>query len=275
MRQTLRKNQLFTGIGRSVLRTMGLALVALLSHQHVSAAPIELKVIDSIDPPWPSIGRVNIAGFRSTAMCTGTLIAPDIVLTAAHCLYNKSTRKPFPIEDLLFMAGVRRDEYSARLEPACTITAAGYEPRQNPRLREVHKDVGIILLKEPSTLPPVPVLSLDEATVLTKDTRFQSAGYRRSRRFLPTVVPACRVMGTAEDSWVTDCASEAGASGGPLLVETPNGLRVAGIMSAKIDAVRSAIVPFLEWQDLLANPSCSGDSAPATPPLRSSFDTDN
>lgn len=51
MRQTLRKNRLFTGIGRSVLRTMGLALVALLSHQHVSAAPIELKVIDSIDPP--------------------------------------------------------------------------------------------------------------------------------------------------------------------------------------------------------------------------------
>lgn len=241
---------------------------ALATLDLTAANAVELKVIDSTDAPWTSIGRVNVAGYRTTSMCTGTLIAPNLVLTAAHCLHNKKTLKPFPVDDLLFIAGVRRDEYSARLEPACFFANKDYLPRQKPKLRDVHDDVGLIILKEPSTLPPVPALTLEEATVLTKDTRFQSVGYRRSRRFLPTVVEACKVMGTAEDSWVTDCASEAGASGGPLLVETPNGLRVAGVMSAKIDDVRSAIVPFFEWQELLKRPTCDEAAAAGVPALR-------
>jgi protease YdgD len=237
------------------------------------ACAAELKVIDSTDAPWPSIGRVNVAGYRSTSMCTGTLVAPTLVLTAAHCLYNKTTLKPFPVDDLIFVAGVRREEYSARLEPACFFTSKDYVPRLKPKLGNVHDDVGLIVLKEPSSLPPVPTLTLEDAAILTKDTRFQSAGYRRSRRFLPTVVEDCKVMGTTEDAWVTDCASEAGASGGPLLVETPNGLRVAGVMSAKIDNIRSAIVPFFEWQDLLGNPRCSGTDAVAASALRLSTET--
>lgn len=250
-----------------------LASLTLVALAFTPAHAIELKVIDSTDAPWPSIGRVNVAGYRSTSMCTGTLIAPNLVLTAAHCLYNKKTLKPFPVDDLLFVAGVRRDEYSARLEPACLFADKDYSPRQKPKLRDVHDDVGLIVLKEASTLPPVPALTLEEAAILSKDTRFQSIGYRRSRRFLPTVVEDCKVMGTAEDAWVTDCASEAGASGGPLLVETPNGLRVAGVMSAKIDDVRSAIVPFFEWQDLLGNPVCETVSVDEAPALRLSTET--
>ncbi|ASP33215.1 serine protease [Labrenzia sp. VG12] len=267
-RKTSGKRPAHGGIRRSA-RLAGLMLSALVA---LPAEAVELKVIDSTDAPWPSIGRVNVAGYRSTSMCTGTLIAPNLVLTAAHCLYNKNTLRPFPVDDLLFMAGVRRDEYAARLEIACVHPDADYVPRKRPKLRDVHDDVGLIVLKEPSTLPPVPALSLEEAAVLTKDTRFQSVGYRRSRRFLPTVVEDCKVMGTAEDSWVTNCASEAGASGGPLLVQTPDGLRVAGVMSAKIDDVRSAIVPFFEWQELLEKPSCGGAEGAEVPALRLSTD---
>ncbi|MHA7772321.1 trypsin-like serine peptidase [Roseibium sp. M-1] len=249
-------------------------MLALVCFPPASAGAVELKVIDSTNAPWLSIGRVNVAGYRTTTMCTGTLIAPNLVLTAAHCLFNKNTERHFPLEDLIFVAGVRREEYSARLEPACLKTNSAYTPQQQPKLRDVHNDVGLIVLKEPSALPPVPVLSLEEAAVLTKDTRFQSVGYRRSRRFLPTVVPACRVLGTKEDSWVTDCTTEAGASGGPLLVETENGLRVAGIMSAKIDDTRSAIVPFFEWQELLEDPVCRQEALDEVPALRLSADTD-
>ncbi len=234
------------------------ALLAQTSLCGAAADTTDLEVIDSTEAPWPSIGRVNVAGFRSTSMCTGTLIAPNIVLTAAHCFFNKRTLKRFPTEDVLFLAGVRRDDFAARLEADCLLTKKGYVPKKQPRLRDIHDDAGIIILKEPSTLAPVPALTLKEAKLLSRETRFQSAGYRRSRRYLPTVVPSCKVIAASEDSWVTDCPTESGASGGPLLVKTPEGLRVAGVMSAKIDEQRSAVVPFLEWRELLENPSCEG-----------------
>lgn len=250
----------------------GLVIAALWFPVEASAAEPALKVIDSTDAPWPSIGRVNVAGYKSTSMCTGTLIAPNVVLTAAHCLYNKATLKKFPEKDMYFIAGVRREEYSARLEIACALPATSYEPKKRPKLEDVHNDVGILILKEKATLPPVPALEPEDAAVLTKGTRFDSAGYRRSRRFLPTVVSQCRVIGTVKDAWVTNCSSESGASGGPLLVKTPNGLRVAGVMSAKIDDVRSAIVPFYEWQELLKTPSCQSGNQAAQMVLRPSLD---
>jgi protease YdgD len=245
---------------RTVFRFFSVVLV-FAEVSRFPAAATELEVIDSSAYPWSSIGRVNYAGYRSTSMCTGTLIAPKIVLTAAHCLYNMRTLKPLPEDQLLFIAGVRRENYSARLESACVLTGSGFVPQQKPKLRDIHKDVGIIVLKEASSLTLVPSLTLQEAGKLSKETRFQAVGYRRSRRYLPTVVSSCKVLGTTEDTWITDCPTESGASGGPLLLKTPNGLRVAGITSAKIDGERSAVVPFLEWQDLITAARCGPSSS--------------
>ncbi|TYC56385.1 S1 family peptidase [Rhodobacterales bacterium] len=226
----------------------------------VRAETPALEVIDSTSAPWPSVGRVNVAGFNTRSMCTGTLVAADLVLTAAHCLYNSRTLKPLPLRDLLFIAGVRRDSYAERLEARCFVTLTNFAPSSTPSFGGLRHDAGLIVLKTRSTLPPVPPLSPADEASLEKNAELRSVGYRRSRRLLPSAA-TCEVLERKSGVWITDCPSESGASGGPLLVETEDGFRVAGIMSAKLDGDRSVIVPYQRWQSLLEKASCA-DLAP-------------
>ena len=147
-----------------------LALVIAPSTAQPALAKGELKVIDSTDYPWHSIGRVNRAGYKSVSSCTGTLIAPNLVLTAAHCIVNLKTKKKLPADEVLFIAGVRRDKYAARLEAECLLVPDGYVPSGRPNISNVNKDLGLIILKEPSTLFPLPPLTPDESRRLRRST---------------------------------------------------------------------------------------------------------
>ena len=53
---------------------------------------------------WDAVGRLDIA---NRAFCTGALIAPDLVLTAAHCLFSKDTGQAYGPQDFKFLAGWR------------------------------------------------------------------------------------------------------------------------------------------------------------------------
>lgn len=45
---------------------------------------------------WPAVGRLEVAGRAD--FCTGTAIAPDLVVTAAHCLFRRGGGVALPGE---------------------------------------------------------------------------------------------------------------------------------------------------------------------------------
>src|SRR5690349_7281731 len=49
--------------------------------------------------PWRNLGKLQVASQRVRLACTGSLVGANLVLTAAHCLFNSRTGTYFATSD--------------------------------------------------------------------------------------------------------------------------------------------------------------------------------
>lgn len=225
---------------RGVLKTIllvGLALGLTSATAH-AAEPVL---------PLAAVGKVNYAGYSSRSTCTGVLVAPDRVLTAAHCLLasGNTLREP---EEVHFVAGYDRGSYTEHALGRKILMAPGYL-ETNSKFKRFERDYAVIILERALDIPPVPLSIITDATVLN----VIHAGYRHNRPEALTVTEPCLMLPRDVIPWASSCPTAGGSSGGPVFSIDKDGTTVslAGIMIATMGKAASLAVPVTAWQDLV------------------------
>lgn len=211
------------------------------------------RIVDSWAAPWNAIGRVNVAGYRTRGACTGTLIAPDLVVTAAHCLFDRRSGRPVPLGNIHFVAGQRRDKFLAHAKARCVRLPDGHRFSKTPSMAAFRSDVAVIVLKRRLEIAPVPLATGPEPAA---GAALVHPGYGRDRPYLLSADSACSLQGRSAGVLLTDCDTNFGGSGGPVLVREEGALRLLAVMVGIVERRYSAAVETLHWRALRDGSGC-------------------
>jgi len=183
------------------------------------------EILEADKAPWRAIGRINFASRDQRSHCTGVLVSDRQVLTAAHCLYNTPRKRWIPPSSIRFAAGYQRGQAIAvsdvkayRMHPEQGIDD-GFDDRAD-------LDWAILELSEPIG-QKVGFLALAETDAATGFV----AGYPGLRPHVLSRTQACPPQRHAGGVLLAICPVMMGDSGAPLLLDTPSGPQVVGILS--------------------------------------------
>ncbi len=214
--------------------------VPLAKHPQLGEVARIVGGIESEPGAWPWMASLQSAGH----FCGASLIAPDAVVTAAHCVEGNS------VDDFEVVVGgydLRADE-GKRHQVAEIIVHPDYDAFRND------SDLAILLLASPSDTKPVPVLGLQQAELAAAGNLARVLGWGRLAESgavpetlhevtVPIVANEIANAPQSYDGAVTERMLAAGLaaggkdacqgdSGGPLLVSDGNGQSyLAGVVS--------------------------------------------
>ena len=208
-----------------ILATLIAALLVTVSAQAEGA----LKSLGSLDAGkgWQAVGRINLG---ASGFCTGTLIAPDLVLTAAHCFFdNDGTRTPDG--DITFLAGWQSGRASAYRNVKRSVLHPEYAFKGRNNVDKVSSDLALIQLDQPIKHPAIKPFRT--ATQVERGQEVKVVSYAKDRADAPSIQEICNVLARDPGVYVTSCDVDFGASGAPIFAVQNGEMVVLSVVSAK------------------------------------------
>lgn len=194
---------------------------------------------------WPDVAAVLFPIDGEVALCTGTLIAPTIVLTAGHC-YNRGSL-PLPDKVLIGTSSLSRPE-----EGETIPIDRGYVYPDAP----FTEDLAVLVLSRPSSRPPRQIVDGWARADLINGAAISLVGFgaidRTGMVYVDALQEATTAITDVDCSTSSGCnpgaqpAGELGAggmgvdtcpgdSGGPLYLSTSYGPVLAGVTARSYD----------------------------------------
>ncbi|MDJ0823975.1 MAG: serine protease [Rhodobacter sp.] len=175
---------------------------------------------------FEAVGRLDLG---DAAYCSGVLIAPDIVLTAAHCVGRVATGQ-VAIDKVRFRSGLRDGEAVAERRAKAVALHPGYRIGGPMTLRNIRNDVALVQLD--SAIPAATAAPFRVDRLPGPNRAVSVVSYARGRSEALSWQGECRVLGRRAELFAFNCDVTFGASGAPVFDRSGGRARIVSLISA-------------------------------------------
>lgn len=246
------------------------AVVSAQSLPMIETRPEGLQPVETREDlrRFAAVGRLDLGN----GFCTATLIAPDLILTAAHCMFDPATGQRRDHSVMRFNAGLRDGDSVAQRGVEVSFVHPDYDRDNQDRGEMIATDLAIARLDRAIETHSILPMHLGGQT--EEGGAVTVVSYGRAREGYASLEDGCGVIGEDRGVFALTCSVVSGSSGSPVMVDTPGGYRIASVISATAEwrnepvalavALEGSIMTLLRMAD--NRPPALASAAPSSVP---------